>query len=156
MPRRSAYAHSRHMPGVLSRLPRGSTCSDARQRPGVLRWMPGVVYRLPGRSAILSRGRMPEELYCRPRGPADRDSLIDAWGVEAHAWGVVSPAWCGGSFSLASHASTQRIGKRSACLPRPTRRCSRPLRARDRWYFERWYHALAAAERHTVGRAPSA
>ena len=34
----------------------------------------------------------------------------------------------------------------------PTRRCSRPLRARDRSFFEGFPIALAAAERQTVGR----
>jgi hypothetical protein len=33
----------------------------------------------------------------------------------------------------------------------PTRRCSRPLRARDRSHFGRHSHALAAAKRQHVG-----
>ena len=40
----------------------------------------------------------------------------------------------------------------SYAYTRPTWHCSRPLRARDRWYFEASASALAAAECQAVGR----
>jgi hypothetical protein len=71
-----------------------------------------------------------------------RDRVLGVIPIEARCAGVVA-CQCGAVMP----------GAHERWLPaRPTRRSSRPLRARDRWVFdERIGSALAAAERQPVG-----
>jgi hypothetical protein len=75
MPPRSAHSLSRHMPGVLMRLPRVEAASNVRHMPGVLKWMPGMVICMPGVEAIVTTRQMPgDAITClvarliQPRG----------------------------------------------------------------------------------------
>src|SRR4051794_8952395 len=78
-------------------------------------------------------------------GCAARDSRC-AW----YRLTPVVPGWFGAG--VVGPCGTQPEAERPE---RRTRRCSRPLRAQDRWLFGRLCHALAAAERQAVGRATS-
>jgi hypothetical protein len=71
-------------------------------------------------------------------------------------------AGCGSGSRGAAERRCSSLGKAGgACLRsafagrcRPTRPCSRPLRARDRWLFDGICDALAAADGQAVGRQP--
>src|SRR5690349_11040933 len=75
----------------------------------------------------------------------ERDSV---WGCDTDQWLVVLDV-------IVCRRGTHAGGNHIGSLARRTRRCSRPLRARDRTFFGRWFGgALAAAERQPVGPLP--